>query len=705
MSFQPIRVRLASPRVIAVHVVYSGETAFAPWHRPDMPLPAGPLVAFRDKRHKDYKPGSAVALQFDGALMLRRSIAADVLGPTLDAGHALLRPVRLAKDVAGNKPKPVKETLEDDWVMVETPRRHPLDRDLLPDTCFQYPAGDAAPGPHAALVVHRPDVLAFGPGREPRVPMFRLGDLPIDLFVDADLLGALQRALGDALEVGRMRPNLKILETTSTCPPFSANKTSARSAADSFWASYAAGSAKPGRNAALASPIYAYWLARAVDSAPTDDTRAGASAHPYYALLYARDVDHEGRADTREAASASPDSAYEYMRDVDHEASTVTRSGMKDSRRLPDYEVDAVRVSAVWAAAKAAATRPAAAARGVEWEVLSWGKSGRAEVNLEFVGVPQAFYDLDLPVQVLPQVVIQARELSGGSLRKRAPKLFGLDRSPFGWFVLRRSAVAHVLAQVPVDQLTLRPVRLADAAGVIDDDFVLLDVRTEVPLDRAAATAVWSDTSHVQAAFPRAVQRFAWSPSRAPRARIFRVGEVPACIVADRELVVALTEATKGAIVALKDHNTSALAVFPPDWAVDDMPPISGTEAAETAFWALYEGKGGKRERQASLESPLHAYWLARLVDGGPRDDTRSSAVDHPLYAALYARDVDGAPRPDTRRSAERDYVSADLYAKQVTVALWPGAEKTLLAGGSSKGDLATLARGLGAMRAFLGRR
>lgn len=704
IPFQPIRVRLASPRVIAVHLVYPGDTAFAPWHRPDMPLPAGPLVAFRDKSHKNYKAGAAVAMQLDGAVLLRRSIAADAFGPIVEAGHALFRPVLLAKDVAGNKPKPAKEILEDDWVMVETPRRHPLDRDRLPETCFQYPAGDASAGPHAALVVQRPDELSFGAGRGPRVPVFRLGDLPIDLFVNEDLLATLQRSFGDALEVGRMRPNLKILETTSTCPPFSTSKTAARAAADAFWAAYATGTVSTGREAAVGNPIYAYWLARAVDGASKGDTRAGACAHPYYALLYARDVDCRARADTRQAASASPDSAYEFMRDVDHAASGVTRSGMKDSRRLPDYETDAVRIAAAWAGNTSADAGPATT-RSTEWEVISWGKSGRAQVDLDFVGVPQAFDDLDLPFQSLPEVPINAREFSGASLRKRAPKLLALERSPFGWFVLRRSAVERVLADLPADQLTLRRVRLVDKAGIVDDDFVLLDVRAEVPLDRGAATVVWSDPANAQASFPRAVQRFAWSASRRPKPRIFRVGEVPSCIVVDRELSNALTEATKGAVVTLQDHSTSALATFPPDWAIDDLRPVAGNEASEQAFWSLYSGQGGARERRASLDSPHYAYWLSRLVDREPRDDTRAAAVEHPLYAALYARDVDRGPRQDTRRSAEREYVSADIYAKQVTLSLWPGAEKRLRASGSSEANIATLTRDLAALRAFWGKR
>lgn len=690
--------------MLTVQLAYPGEHTFARWHRPDVPLPPGPLVAFRDRCHKDYRPGGAVALRFDGALLLRRSIAADVLGAAVEAGHAVLRPVLLAKDVAGNKPKPLKEVLEDDWALVETPRRHPLDRDRLPDMCFKYPGGDAAPGPHGALVVHRPDDLGFGPGREPRSPMFRLGELPIDLFVDGDLLGVLQRAFGDALQVGRMRPNLTLLETTSTCPPFSGDKATAQAAADAFWASYAARS-RVKADDALASPIYAYWLSRAADEAPADDTRAGACAHPYYALLYARDVDRQPRDDTREAASRSPDSAYEFMRDVDHGASPVTRAGMKDSYRLSDYEVDAVRIAEAWARARptTASSSTTRSTRAPAWEVMAWGKSGGADVDLELLGVPQAFYDWDLPFQRLPEVVIEARESTGVSLRRRAPRLFGLRRSPFGWFVLRRSAVEAALAEVPGDQLVLRPVRLADKAGVLDEDFVLLDVRTEVPLDRAAAKAVWGDPAHVQGAFARSVQRFAWSPSRAPPARIFRVGEAPTCIVVDRALMTALTEATKGAVVARQDHGTAELPVFPPAWAVDDLPPVPGAEASEEAFWTLLAGQGGERERKATLESPLYAYWRARLVDREARDDTRSAAVGHPVYAALYARDVDRGPRPDTQRAAARAFVSADLYARQVSLALWPGAEKSL-ASGYGKSEMAALRRDLEAMRRFLAR-
>jgi hypothetical protein len=71
------------------------------------------------------------------------------------------------------------------------------------------------------------------------------------------------------------------------------------------------------RAACVAVPWPAYALARMVDLAPADDTRAGALMHPHTATLYARFVDRTPRDDTRRVAVLAAPSASFYASYVD----------------------------------------------------------------------------------------------------------------------------------------------------------------------------------------------------------------------------------------------------------------------------------------------------------------------------------------------------------------------------------------------------
>jgi hypothetical protein len=671
----PIRVRREDDKVLRVRLLYPGELGYASWHRPDVPFPDGPLIAYRDQAHKDYS-GGAVAMQFDGALILRRSLAQAPLGDALRAGDALFRDVVLAAPTAGNKPRKFKQALEDDWVMVETRRRFPIDRDRHPPACFE-----PADSPHAALV----EAWEIPPVREPRASMFRVGELPIDLFVDEPLFAKLQAVFGSALEEGLSSPTLTLLESQVDCPPIGPSADEARAAALAYYALYGGETSPSARAAALKSPIYSYWLARVVDGEPRDDTRLGACAHPYYALLYARDIDRGPRDDTRRAASASGDSNFEYMRDVDRGAHATTRAAELERGYNPagDYELEAPRVAERWGKATAAG-QPARA----EWQVAAWGKSGRAEVAVAVEGAPQAFYEWELSLARAPRAVLTARDPANhAGLRKRAPKIVALERSRFGDLILRRSLVEPILGDLGPDELVLHPVRLVDKAGLIDDDFVLLDVRAVVPLDRRAARATFRRPDRPSASFVLAVQSYAWSEERRPRPRIFRVGEAPRCIVVEAELLEQLSRATKKAVVALADH-AGIDPSSPMSSSLDGLPEPDGDDAAEESFWTLYRGAGDAADRARVLASPHYAYWLARLVDKKPAEDTRRAACKHPFYATEYALFVDGAERPDTRAAAEGHWLTAIHYLHHVSLALWPGAERTLRAAGYGDDEL-----------------
>ena len=85
----------------------------------------------------------------------------------------------------------------------------------------------------------------------------------------------------------------------------------------------------------------------------------------------------------------------------------------------------------------------------------------------------------------------------------------------------------------------------------------------------------------------------------------------------------------------------------------------------EGAYWyAKYVDKGPRDDtRQGACKDPEGAYWYAKYVDKGPRDDTRQGACKDPEYAYLYARGVDKCPRDDTKQGVCKDPEYAYLYA------------------------------------------
>lgn len=730
MRFIPVRVKRPpqGTRALAVRVVLPGHDVYAPWVSPHLVYKGGVFKAFREKAHKDYRPeadaASITALVADGALLVRRSLAAPALAALVRDGIVALRPVALSSAVAGPRPALDKPVAEDDWALVDVLERFPLDRATLPPRCFDVsgtlaPQGGYDPSrPNASLIASRTDDLAWGEGRGPRAAAFRLHELPIDLFLREDVFARLNEALGGALEEGRSRPTLGMLDDTAEAPPFALSASAADEAAAAFYRLLAGSAGAGDRERALTSPIHAYLTALLVDRKAGDDTREAACAHPFYAAAYARDVDRGPRDDTRDAASGAPGSALEYVQYVDRGPHDRTRAAFKESYRAQDYEVLAARVLA---AAKAVGEGPAP--KGEVDKGGSKGGAGAAPKKGAQKGAQReegpAFTPLLVTGAKRGQVVLTAPGAAGGelshaadpgaagvvaaeptpkkgkALRSRIGGLVALGGSDLAPFVLRRDIAQSVLGHLPEDELVLRPVAVRDAEGAIDADFVWLDVRAEAPLDRDASDAVYSDPSRPHASFVKAVRAFVFDPARAPRAALFRVGELPNIVMIREDLLATLRKATGQAAATVKPpHDHLPMTPVFPIWAMEPAfeQSAEASAASASAYRALAAGEGGGKLRARALESPIYAYWVARNVDRGPSDDTRKSALGHPHYAALYARWVDHGRRADTESAAAGNAASALYYASHVAFELSPAGEKVLLASGWGPDDVRRIA-------------
>jgi hypothetical protein len=698
---------------------------------PNIVYAGGVLRAFRERTHKSHEPatdaGQTTAMVVDGALIVRRARAAPALEDLIRAGVVVLRPVALSSAVAGARPALDKPVMDDDWALVDVVERFPIDRATLTGSCFDVSGTGAAMGaydpkrPHASLVSSRPDVLTWTAGCEPSVAAFRLHELPIDLFLREDLFGQLNAALDGALEEGRSRPTVGMLDQTTNGPPFAIDEATAEQAAAAFYRQLRGASRQGDRECALGSPIHAYLTAKLVDRAPAGDTRCGACAHPFYAAAYARDVDWGPRDDTREAAAESEASALEYMRYVDRGPHERTRATFKDSYRAQEYEIEAARVAMAMkaiVAAGAPAVRPTPQerpAKGNDVESRRAGGGSRSFTPLLMKGAKRGDAYVTAP-DAPEQQLTPAVELGGAGvvatdpkpkgargLRRRIASLVALGGSDLAPFLLRRDIAERVLGHLPASELVLRPVSLHDDAGRVESDFVLLDVRVEAPLDRDASDAVYVDPSRPHASLVKVVRAFAFAADRAPRAAMFRVGEFPDIVMIDSDLLAALRTATANTASTVKpphDH-LPMLPVFPL-WSSGPkiLQTAEESAASAAAYHGLVRGDRDRGLRSTGLASPIYAYWIARNVDGHAGDETRAAALMHPHYAALYARWVDGAPREDTRDAAAADAASALYYAKYVDVKLTPAIEKTLLGCGWGPDDVRAIAADLERVRA-----
>lgn len=746
MRYVPIRARRppAAARSLLGRAVLPGEAAFASWISPNMPLLPGPITVFRDRQHKAYDPADpaarADAIVVDGALILRRSAVEPVLAEAIARGEVALHPVVLAEPVAGAKPALGKPALETDWALLDVRARFPIPREGLSRSSFHPTGGDGAEGafdpdrPHASLVASRPDAVTF---EDPAPPfgVFRLHELPIDVFVREDLFERLNEATGGALEQGRMRPTLGVIDSTANGPPFGQTEEEAARSAAAFrdlLAGRAKKDAKELRRAALASPIYGYLTARLVDRAPADDTRAAALKHPFYAAAYARDVDRGPRDDTRDAAAGSESSTFEYMRYVDRGPHERTQAAMRESYRSQDFEVEAARVAAAAKAAReaagakdgstkdgsakdgsaaaggseAGARKPAGKAKKGGAKDGSAPQGGKAAARsfapLVLTGPKRGEVYVTAPEAPSQELVPEVREErsrvvatdikpSGPkALRKRIQDLPALGRSDMWPFLLRRSIAEEVFGGLPAGEVELREVDVRDAKGPIEADFVWVRVLQEYPLDRDASKAVYTDASKPHASLVKAVDHFAFSPGNEPPASIFRVGEMPNVVMAEEGLIASLKRAAGTGLGVKPPHGHLGMLPAFPLWS--EGPPFAQSEEEAAASWAAYRemlaGARSEALRARALANPITAYWTARHVDGEPAEDTRRGALAHPHYAALYARYVDRAGRDDTRAAAAAEAVSALFYARYVDEALTPEEEAKLLASGWGPDDV-----------------
>jgi hypothetical protein len=729
MRFVPVRVKRPpqGTRALLARVVLPGDDRFAPWVSPSAMRAGGVLTAFRDKAHKGYDPerdaGQTTAMVVDGALVVRKARAASALEELIHAGVVALRPVALSSAVAGARPALDKPVLEDDWALVDVLARFPIDRATLSASCFDESGTGEAMGaydparPYASLVASRPDVLTWSAGREPDVPAFRLHELPIDVFLREDVLARLDAALGGALEEGRSRPTIGMLDETTDSPPFAIDEARAEQAMTAFYRGLRGALERGDRERALASPIYAYLTARLIDRGPGDDTRRGACAHPFYAAAYARDVDRAPRDDTRDAAAAAEASAIEYLRYVDRGPHERTRAAFTDGYRASEYEIEAARVAAATQAVAAQATpaaRPEPQAQGgggkrkradraePTFTPLLMRGPKRGDVYVIAPGAPEQELTPAADPGRAGVVAIAPKPQGARSLRKRIASLVALGGSDLAPFLLRRDVAERVLGHLPAEDLALRAVEVRDDAGPLDADFVWLDVRVEAPLDRDASDAVYTDPKRPHASLVKVVRAFVFDPRRAPRAAMFRVGEFPNIVMIRDDLLETLRAATANAAATVKSPHDH-LPMFPafPLWSVG--PKIAQTaresSASAAAYYALARGDHDGALREAALASPIYGYWVARSVDGHPEADTRAAALLHPHYAALYARWVDRAPRDDTRKAAATDAASALYYAKYVDVKLTPAIKKVLLGSGWGADDVRTITADLERVR------
>lgn len=152
------------------------------------------------------------------------------------------------------------------------------------------------------------------------------------------------------------------------------------------------------------------------------------------------------------------------------------------------------------------------------------------------------WYDAREPV---PEALVALDQHRGGgmALRKRIGSA-RLLRAQSGTWILRRSVFEPELQHLDGAEPRLVPVAVHDAAGLIDDDWVLLHVETLVAVDRDASTYAPSGEAEGTGRRPT---RLAWSDP--PRAALFRLGEHPWVYCAAPALYARLHRASKRVVV------------------------------------------------------------------------------------------------------------------------------------------------------------
>jgi hypothetical protein len=298
------------------------------------------------------------------------------------------------------------------------------------------------------------------------------------------------------------------------------------------------------------------------------------------------------------------------------------------------------------------------------------------------VPTPDALWPDEARTRVL--TIRGAKKLRGTT---RLARLKQLETGSATVWLVRREAAEAIAALAPEGDVRVIPAPLVDDEGWLDGDWALLDVCARVPLDRDAATFVPTTPGAPHASLVAKVERVAWSAERTPRAPLFRVAEAPELLVARADVAAQLAKWIGPWIVPVappydapvhdgkpcgKLHGIDGLHREPvgggPPFAIDE----ATGKAAFAALDRLLAGTATPGDRERACASPITAYFVGRLVDRAPRDDTRGGALGHPRYATLYARDVDRGPRDDTRRAAATERFSAFAYLESVERALHP---------------------------------
>lgn len=698
MAYVPVSVQRPSKtaKVFAGKLLAPGFSAPSPWLRPDDPLPEGTFTVYPEKR-ADVSLAKGVAwanaIRVDSVLIVRKSLAEPVLRPLVTSGDVVLRPVRVMRAFLVNKVPPKADVMDEDFVLVDVRARFPADRAGLPAEAWEAPK----PKRYASLLRWVPAESTFGKGRAPRSAMFRVAEQPSVLLTEGALYAKLDRALGGALRRGESGPRFGMLDAF-TEPRFKESAEDAEAAANAFYRMFEKKASNPkDRAMSLRSPIWAYWVARLVDGAPKDDTRAAACTHPFYGYAYARDVDRGPHASTRKAIRSDGCAAREYAVHVDREVNAGTRKAL-------DYKAIEVEREAQENAARFAASTPASAAAAdaadaADFVMVGFAPDGRGVVRGSFRTAGAQLY---APYNRLapPPGTFVADEYGGkGRLRKQKSlaHLFALRDGEFGPMIVRKSAVASLFADLAGD-VRLVPVGLHDAKGRLDPDFVLLDVTTYVPLDAAASTLKLAHAAAPITGGVRLVDRLAWSPALRPRARIFRVLELPYMLFMDAALCAALEKATARAVRKMTDKPTTEQMT--PLSSVPDKVSAKDEAAAKVAMtaYAAYAARArddasteAKKERAAALSHPRGALAVAAALDRGPRDDTRKAVLSSPDAAVAYALLVDRGPHPSTRKAAAKRREATSRYVWGVDIGFHPDTRAAMRSDGRTDDALESL--------------
>lgn len=694
--FGPLQVASDHERVVTCQLVSPG-SRFATPHHPDAHTEDGAWYALRADTHRGHSGEDAVALRVPHALVLRRAIAEKVLGPLARDGVVSFRPVTLVSNrIEAELTRPRK--LSDDWLMVDTARRFPLDRDTLEPGCFESRSWENtdevldARRPWCSLVSRLLSAPRWSEGRAPTHSVFRLLELPAELMAEEALLRRLGSALGEGVLLRELRDaRLFPVAELNAAPPFPESDAHGEAAGGAFFRVASGAASRSDRGEILRSPFWSWALARTLEG-PADDTREAACRHPVTAAAYARDVDRAARADTRDAACGHPGSAISYMRHVDRGPHPATSSAFRDHLRVSKLEVEARALAERRVTPHTAPTRKPATqnGQGVTATPSRW-------VGLDASNAPMvAWRDGRTSPHAAPGVTEPAVGLivlgakTAAAAKKKTAKWNTLSAP--GWMVFRRSVVEPALSGITDPALRWHAVSLVDATGVtVDEDWVVLEVTREWPLDRQACEATYHDRSNPHGTAVLQVAEVAYGAGRSPDVAAFLIGELPSIAVFRPEVADLIAKAVGRGLSCCK--SLRLLPSYPRVGRTEQLGASSAAtaNAAAEAFWQLVAGSGDCALRADVCKSPHYGYWLARVVDQAPADDTRAAALLHTHYAAEYAQLVDRAGREDTRKVAAAHGLSALHYAKYVDRALKPTIVAALHEAGWGDTDLDTL--------------